>query len=83
MTARPPRMPRTSKRSPAAVPFSTVPDEMAIWRGRGQAFVVLLDGVELDVEPGRDLAHHAAPRHGEHAGQQQHGDVVELRGRIP
>ena len=70
-------MPRTSKRSPAAVPFSTVPDAMSISAWRGQAFVVLLDGVELDVEPGRDLADHASPRHGEHARQQEHGDVVE------
>ena len=38
---------------------------------------MLLDRVELDVETGRDLAHDASPRHGQHPGQQQHGDVLE------
>ena len=78
MTGRPPRLPRTSKRRAAAVPFSIVPDEMAISARGGEAFVELLDVVELDVEARRDLPHDAAPRHGEHTGLQQHGDVVEL-----
>ncbi len=45
--------------------------------GGRHPLVPLLDGVELDLEAGGQLAHHAAPGHGQHAGLQDHGDVVD------
>ena len=48
-------------------------------RVAGTPLVPLLDGVELHVEAGRQLAHHAAPGHGHHPGLEDHG--TSSRGR--
>ena len=61
----------------AVVPFSMVPASMAKVLWRRLAFVPLGDLRQRDSEACRDLAHHAAPGHGQHARRKEERHVVE------